>query len=240
MYLKKFWGDVKKVVDLGGTHLKLGGGEVYGPTTTFGKKTTTFLFWHPFDPGAFRTCKNTIKLWNVCCRLSMVLSYLGLVKDRLSSWLSVQTLNIFLRNEWQHFYFLNWAIIFPTRVVVVRAVSTLWNVPPNTTTIIFTSLSFPQKKCWFDHNYWRGGGGGGTLWLAPPETTTFLTSPPIKTTTTTTTTTQLLQLQVTLHWHQYHHLAQFVSTVSAKVFRPIKSYPWPLISVIQLVCVIIS
>ena len=56
-------GDVKKSVSFGGG-ARLGGGGLWCPTTTFGQKTITFLL--PFDAEAFKICKNTIKLINLC------------------------------------------------------------------------------------------------------------------------------------------------------------------------------
>ena len=78
-------GDVKKVVGLGGAHHKWRG---LGLGHNFGKKYH-FLFLHRFDSKASKTWKHTHTKISVFCR------YLGVFKDRLSSWHSAQTLNSF-------------------------------------------------------------------------------------------------------------------------------------------------
>ena len=53
------------------------GGGGRGPTTTFDQKGTTFCFWFPFDEEAFKTCKNIIKLIDLCAPpLSRVIEYM--------------------------------------------------------------------------------------------------------------------------------------------------------------------
>ena len=55
----------KKVVVLGGGSCR-GRGAGGLVTTTFSQKTTNYFFLLPFDAEAFKTCKNTIKLINLC------------------------------------------------------------------------------------------------------------------------------------------------------------------------------
>ena len=56
----------KKVVLLGGGGCWGGGGGGLRPDHNFRPKKYHFLFLLPFDAEAFKTCKNTIKLINLC------------------------------------------------------------------------------------------------------------------------------------------------------------------------------
>ena len=58
-------GDVKKSVSFGLGGL-FGGGGWLVPDHNFRSKNYHFLFLLPFDAEAFKTCKNTIKLINLC------------------------------------------------------------------------------------------------------------------------------------------------------------------------------
>ena len=73
--------------------------------------------------------------------------YLGFVKDRLSSWLSIQTLNNFGGIIGKFFNFGRWSIIFQLHHKILKnhkksgtlttTVSTLWCAPPRTTTLFW-------------------------------------------------------------------------------------------------------
>ena len=57
--------------------MKLRGGVKKKTHTTFGQKRYHFLFLLPFDAESFKTCKNTIKLINLCApRLPGVNEYM--------------------------------------------------------------------------------------------------------------------------------------------------------------------
>ena len=77
----------KIVVVLGVVHQNMGwGGQE--PNHNFWSKNYHFLFLFPFELEASKKCKSTKQLFN----LYVFYPYLGGVKDRLSSWLSVQSI----------------------------------------------------------------------------------------------------------------------------------------------------
>ena len=122
-----------------------------GRTTNFVQKTTSFRFcFHSIEKPSKR-----VKTQNICL---ICVFYLGVVKERLSSWFSVQTLNNF------------WGII-----------GKRFNFE---TDQLFCSIRSGDSKQWkisltksgslsFDHNC-LGEGGSSTLRCAPPKTTTFV------------------------------------------------------------------
>ena len=73
---------VKKVAILGVAHHNWG----RGPDHKLWPKSYRFLFWLPFNPEASKNTK-----WP--CFICVFCPSLGVIKDRLFSWVSVQTLN---------------------------------------------------------------------------------------------------------------------------------------------------
>ena len=100
------------------------------------KKTTNFLFFLPFDPKASKTWKNSQKTFLFC----VFYPYLGVVKDRLSNWLAVQTLNDFWRDNWKILNFRTDSLFFPYQGILIKQKFSPKNVVwPQLPTTIFTS-----------------------------------------------------------------------------------------------------